>query len=122
MKILRIFIILFLVTSSLELKSDEANDVLKNKILKNIRCLICQGQSVYDSESEFALSIKLIVDKKINEGLKEKQIYQFLREKYGEWVIFDPLLNKNTYILWLLPLLLFLLGGAIMNKKLKFKN
>jgi len=122
MKILRIFIILFLVTSSLELKSDEANDVLKNKILKNIRCLICQGQSVYDSESEFALSIKLIVDKKINEGLKEKQIYQFLREKYGEWVIFDPLLNKNTYILWLLPLLLFLLGGAIMNKNLKFKN
>jgi cytochrome c-type biogenesis protein CcmH len=122
MKILKIFIILFLVTSSLELKSDEANDVLKNKILKNIRCLICQGQSVYDSESEFALSIKLIVDKKINEGLKEKQIYQFLREKYGEWVIFDPLLNKNTYILWLLPLLLFLLGGAIMNKNLKFKN
>ena len=122
MKILKIFIILFLVTSSLELKSDEANDLLKNKILKNIRCLICQGQSVYDSESEFALSIKLIVDKKINEGLKEKQIYQFLREKYGEWVIFDPLLNKNTYILWLLPLLLFLLGGAIMNKNLKFKK
>ena len=122
MKILKIFIILFLVTSSLELKSDEANDVLKNKILKNIRCLICQGQSVYDSESEFALSIKLIVDKKINEGLKEKQIYQFLREKYGDWVIFDPQLNKNTYVLWLLPLLLFLLGGAIMKKKLKFKN
>ena len=122
MKILKIFIILFLVTSSLELKSDEANDVLKNKILKNIRCLICQGQSVYDSESEFASSIKLIVDRKINEGLKEKQINQFLREKYGDWVIFDPLLNKNTYILWLLPLLLFLLGGAIMKKNLKFKN
>ena len=118
MKILKIFIILFLVTSFSELKSDEANDVLKNKILKNIRCLICQGQSVYDSESEFASSIKLIVDRKINEGLKEKQIYQFLREKYGDWVIFDPQLNKNTYVLWLLPLLLFLLGGAIILKKL----
>ena len=122
MKILKIFMILFLVTSFSQLKSDEANDVLKNKILKNIRCLICQGQSVYDSESEFASSIKLIVDKKINEGLKEKQIYKFLREKYGNWVIFDPQLNKNTYVLWLLPLLLFLLGGAIMKKKLKFKN
>ena len=122
MKILKIFIILFLVTSFSELKSDEANDVLKNKILKNIRCLICQGQSVYDSESEFASSIKLIVDRKINEGLKEKQIYQFLREKYGDWVVYDPQLNKNTYVLWLLPLLLFLLGGAIMRKKLKFKN
>jgi len=118
MKILKIFILLFLVTNFSELKSDETNDILKNKILKNIRCLICQGQSVYDSESEFASSIKLIVDRKINEGLKEKQIYQFLREKYGDWVIFNPKLNKNTYVLWLLPLLLFLLGGAIIYKKI----
>ena len=117
MKVLKIFIILFLVTSFSELKSNEANDILKNKILKNIRCLICQGQSVYDSESEFASSIKLIVDRKINEGLKEKQIYQLLREKYGDWVIFDPQLKKNTYVLWLLPLLLFLFGGAIIYKK-----
>ena len=122
MKILKIFIILFLATSFFELKSDEANDFLKNKILKNIRCLICQGQSVYDSESEFASSIKLIVDRKINEGLKEKQVYQFLREKYGDWVIFDPQLNKNTYVLWLLPLLLFLFGGAIIFKKLNNKK
>ena len=122
MKVLKIFTILFLVASFLGLKSAEANDVLKNKILKNVRCLICQGQSVYDSESEFAISIKLIVDRKINEGLKEKQIYQFLREKYGDWVIFDPKLNKNTYVLWLLPLLLFLFGGAIMYKKIQKKN
>ena len=118
MKVLKIFTILFLVASFLGLKSAEANDVLKNKILKNVRCLICQGQSVYDSESEFAISIKLIVDRKINEGLEEKQIYQFLREKYGDWVIFDPKLNKNTYVLWLLPLLLFLAGGAIIFNKL----
>ena len=119
MKFIKIFIILFLVTSFSELKSDETNDILKNRILKNIRCLICQGQSVYDSESEFASSIKLIVDRKINEGLKEDSIYEFLREKYGDWIVYDPQLNKNTYILWLLPLLLFLLGGAIMRKKIK---
>jgi len=119
MKIFKIFIILLLITNFSELKSEEKSDILKNKILKNIRCLICQGQSVYDSESEFASSIKLIVDRKINEGLKEKQIYQFLREKYGDWIVYDPQLNKNTYILWLLPLLLFLLGGAIMRKKIK---
>ena len=122
MKILKIFIILFLVTNFSELRSDEINDVLKNKILKNIRCLICQGQSVYDSESEFASSIKLIVDRKINEGIKEKQIYQFLREKYGDWIIYSPKLTKNTYILWLLPLLLFLVGGAIIQKKIQKKN
>jgi cytochrome c-type biogenesis protein CcmH len=122
MKILKVFIVLFFVISFSELKSDEVNDILKHKILKNIRCLICQGQSVYDSESEFASSIKLFVDIKINDGLKEDSIYEFLREKYGDWIVYDPQLNKNTYILWLLPLLLFLLGGAIMKKKLKFRN
>ena len=118
MKILKIFIIIFLSTGFSHLKSDEKNNELKSKILKNIRCLICQGQSVYDSESEFASSIKIIVDKKISEGLNEKQIYQFLREKYGDWVIYEPGLNKNTYFLWILPLLLFLFGGAIIFKKL----
>ena len=111
--------IIFLFIGFSQLKSDEKSNELKSKILKNIRCLICQGQSVYDSESDFASSIKLIVDKKINEGLKEDQIYEFLREKYGDWIIYDPQLNKNTYILWLLPLLLFLAGGAIIKKKLK---
>ena len=122
MKILKIFIILFLSIGFSQLKSDEKNIELKNKILKNIRCLICQGQSVYDSESDFASSIKLIVDKKINEGSDEDQIYDFLRKKYGDWIIFDPKLNKNTYILWLLPLLLFLFGGAIIFKGLNSKK
>ena len=118
MKIFKIFLIIFLSFGFIQSQSEEKNNDLKNKILKNIRCLICQGQSVYDSESEFASSIKLIVNKKINEGLKEEQIYEFLREKYGDWIIYDPQLNKNTYILWLLPLLLFLFGGAIIYKKL----
>jgi len=118
MKILKIFIILFLSIGFSHLKSNEKNIELKSTILKNIRCLICQGQSVYDSESEFASSIKLIIDRKINEGLNEDKIYEFLREKYGDWIIYDPKFNKNTYILWLLPLLLFLAGGAIIFKKL----
>ena len=118
MKILKILIVLLLSIGFSNLKSDEKNYELKNKILKNIRCLVCQGQSVYDSESEFAFSIKLIVDSKINDGLKEKQIYQFLRKKYGDWIIYNPELNKNTYVLWLLPLLLFLAGGAIIFRRL----
>ena len=119
MKILKIFIIMFLCTGFSYLKSDEKNNELKNKILKNIRCLICQGQSVYDSESDFASSIKLVVDRKIKEGQQEELIYDFLKEKYGDWIIYDPELNKKTYILWLLPLLLFLLGGAIIYKTIK---
>ena len=121
MKVLKIIIIVFLCTSFSQLKSDEKDKELKSKILKNIRCLICQGQSVYDSESDFASSIKAIVDRKINEGLKEERIYDFLRGKYGDCVIYDPKLNKNTYILWLLPLLLFLFGGAIIYKKISKK-
>ena len=122
MKTLKIFLIVFLFIGVAQLKSNEKNDILKNKILKNIRCLICQGQSVHDSESDFASSIKLIVEKKINTGSSEKQIYDFLREKYGDWIIYDPKLNKNTYILWLLPLLLFLFGGAIIFKRLNSKK
>ena len=122
MKILKIFIILFLFMGFSNLKSDEKNNELKSKILKNIRCLICQGQSVYDSESDFASSIKLIVDKKIKDGLKEKKIYDFLREKYGDWIIYDPEVNKNTYVLWLLPLFLFLFGGVIIYKKTIIKK
>ena len=121
MKILKIFIIVFLTIGFSHLKSDE-NDELKSKILKNIRCLICQGQSVYDSESDFASSIKLIVDRKIDEGLKEDKIYEFLRENYGDWIVYDPELNKNTYILWLLPLLLFLFGSVIIYKKINIKK
>ena len=122
MKILKIFIIIFLLIGFFELKSEEINSELKNEILKNIRCLICQGQSVYDSESDFASSIKLIVDRKINKGLKKEEIYDFLREKYGDWIIYDPQFNKNTYILWLLPLLLFLFGGAMIYKKTSKKK
>ena len=122
MKIIKLFLIILLLLSFNQLKAEEKNEKLKNEILKNIRCLICQGQSVYDSESDFALSIKLVVNKKINEGLYEDQIYDFLREKYGDWIIYDPKLNKSTFILWILPLLLFLIGGAIIYKYLKIKK
>jgi cytochrome c-type biogenesis protein CcmH len=90
---------------------------LKVKLQKILRCLICQGQSIYDSDSEFANSLKTVVDNKIKEGLSEKQIYSYFQSKYGEWILYDPLFNKNTYFLWLLPLLIFLIGGAIIFKK-----
>ena len=89
---------------------------LQNKITKNLRCLICQGQSVYDSDSEFANSVKILVDQKLSEGLNENQIYSYLKDKYGEWILYNPDFNKNTYFLWLLPILMFLIGGAIILK------
>jgi len=115
MKILKIFLIILFIFPTNSLKAD--NEVLKNKITKNLRCLICQGQSVYDSDSEFANSLKNMVDNKINDGLSEKQIYSYFQSKYGDWILYDPLFNKNTYFLWLLPLLIFFIGGAIIFKK-----
>ena len=95
---------------------------LNSKITKNLRCLICQGQSIYDSDSEFANSLKIVVENKILEGKSEEEIYGFLKMKYGEWILYDPELSKKTYILWLLPLLLFLIGGAIIFKNLNIKK
>ena len=112
MKILKLFLIIFLIFPINILKAD--NEVLKNKITKNLRCLICQGQSVYDSDSEFADSLKLLVKQKLAEGRNENQIYDYLKNKYGEWILYDPEFSKNTYFLWLLPVLMFLIGGAIL--------
>jgi len=122
MKFIKLFLIIFILNNFSQSEASEKSEELKNKILKNIRCLICQGQSVYDSESDFASSIKLVVEKKINEGLTEVEIYKFLKEKYGQWILYEPELSKNTYILWLLPMLLFLLGGAIIYKNLIIKK
>ena len=120
MKILKIFISIFIFFYFNSLKAD-IND-LERKITKNLRCLICQGQSVYDSDSEFANSLKIVVKQKIDDGFSEDQIYDFLSEKYGVWILYDPKFNKNTYFLWFLPLLIFLFGGAIIYKKLIKKN
>ena len=93
------------------------NSILVNKISKNLRCLICQGQSIYDSQSDFAISMKLLIKKKIEEGNSEKKIYQYLKDQYGEWIVYDPELNKKTIFLWLFPLILFTFGGLLIFRK-----
>ena len=93
------------------------NNVLVDKISKNLRCLICQGQSVYDSQSDFAISMKLLIIKKIDEGNSEKQIYEYLKNQYGEWISYDTEINQKTYLLWLFPLFLFIFGGILIFRK-----
>ena len=123
MKINKFFLILIVMLSFKSLYAIEKNnEILKNKILKNIRCLICQGQSVYDSQSDFAISMKLVIDQKITEGLSENEIYDYLKNQYGQWITYDPELNKNTYILWILPIFLFLFGGLMVLRKLSIQK
>ena len=122
MKYLKYIIILFILSTINLSFADEHETQLQNEITKNLRCLICQGQSIHDSDSEFANSIKILVSKKLNDGLSEDQIYIFLKEKYGEWILYDPGFNKNTYFLWLLPLFMFIIGGAIILKRFIIKK
>jgi len=114
MNFLKFTLIIFLIFAFNFVKADEQDK--RNQITKNLRCLICQGQSVYDSDSEFANSIKSLVDQKLKEGNSENEIYEYLKVRYGDWILYDPEFSKNTYFLWLLPLLLFLFGGAIILK------
>ena len=93
-----------------------------DKISKNLRCLICQGQSVYDSQSDFALSMKILINNKINEGKSEKEIYSFLKNKYGEWIVYEPEISQNTILLWVIPLILFIFGGILIMKKVSIRQ
>ena len=97
--------------------SNANNSLLVDKISKNLRCLICQGQSVYDSQSDFAISMKLLIDNKLKEGKSEKQIYDYLKNQYGEWIVYDPEFNKKNLILWAFPLILFIFGGLLIYRK-----
>ena len=114
-----LFIIIFILSFSANLVAQNNDKV--DKISKNLRCLVCQGQSIYDSQSDFAESIKILINKKIEEGKKEKEIYEFFKTKYGEWIVYDPEINKNTFLLWVIPLILFVFGGLLIIRKVSIK-
>jgi len=84
-----------------------------SEIYKNLRCLICQGQSIADSNSDFAVTIKLVVQDLISEKKTNDEIYSFLISKYGEWIVYQPSFNKNNFLLWTLPYAVLVLGGFI---------
>ena len=104
------FLLLILINNSV-LADNKISKV--DSISKNLRCLICQGQSVYDSQSEFAISVKDLIKKKIEEGNSDNDIYEYLKNKYGDWIMYEPELDKKTLLLWILPLILFVFGGLL---------
>ena len=119
---MRLKIILMFIILSIQTVHSSINLIDENKIFKNLRCLICQGQSVADSNSEFAQTIKLVVKDQIKNGKSEKEIYSFLREKYGDWILYDPPFNKSNYLLWILPYLALIVGGIIILSLVKKKE
>ena len=78
-----------------------------------MRCLVCQGQSIADSNSDFAATIKLVVQDQVNEGKTKNEIYTFLISKYGEWIVYQPTFSKSNLLLWIMPYFIFIVGGLI---------
>ena len=115
-----ICLILVFLINSLAFSFAESNEET-DKISKNLRCLICQGQSIYDSQSDFAISMRILIKNKLEEGKSENEIYDFLKKKYGEWIVYEPEFNKKTFILWTLPVILFIFGGLLIIRKVSIK-
>ena len=116
-KILIIFILTCLSFNNTAISSSFSEEQTIN-ITKNLRCLICQGQTIHESNSDFAESMKKYIKGELENGKTDEEIFSSLVEKYGQWIVYDPGISRNTLLLWALPLLLFLIGGAIIAKKI----
>ena len=115
------YLLIILVVASQSIFASE-KQIDSKEIQKNLRCLVCQGQSISDSNSDFAQTIKMVVDDLINEGLTEDEIYSFMSDKYGEWIVFKPQLNIQNSLLWILPYMALILGGFFIIKLFNKKN
>ena len=109
------FLIIILLIFNIKLNANE-NTGVDTKIFKNLRCLVCQGQTIAESNSDFAQTIKIVVRDKISQGSNEKEIYEFLSEKYGEWIVYKPKFNYINSLLWISPYIVLILGGYLIFK------
>ena len=106
-----IFLIkLFFVLFSADILANTNIEEKVKKLTLELRCMTCQNQSIYDSESEFSNDIKKIIRTKYEEGKSEKEIKDFLVERYGEYILFKPLLNYKNLFLWAFPFILLGIG------------
>tara|TARA_B110000014_G_scaffold260900_1_gene251566 strand:+ start:522 stop:941 length:420 start_codon:yes stop_codon:yes gene_type:complete len=128
-KILKIIIVIFLIqikpaTNNAvepdEILNNQKQELRAREISKNIRCMVCQNQSIDDSSSSIARDLRILIRNKIEEGKKDKEVYEFLTERYGDFILLKPPLKTNTIVLWFLPFALFIIGVFIIlnhNKK-----
>ena len=108
----------------------EPNEILKSQkqelrarnISKNIRCMVCQNQSIDESNAPLAKDLRILIRNKIEDGKSDKEIYKFLTNRYGDFILLKPPFKLNTLGLWLLPFIFVLIGAFIVffhNKKSK---
>ena len=121
-KLLKIKILIILILTCLSFKNTAVSSSFSEEqtvnITKNLRCLICQAQTIHESNSDFAESMKKYIKGELESGKTNDEVFSSLIEKYGQWIVYDPGISLNTLLLWALPLLLFLIGGVIIGKKI----
>jgi len=113
--------------------SVEPDEILKNpkqelkarNISKNIRCMVCQNQSIDESDAPLAKDLRVLIRNQIKEGKNDEEIYKFLTDRYGDFILLKPAFKLNTFALWLLPFVFVLVGIFVVflhNKKSKKIN
>ena len=110
------FINIFLSSVSL------ADDKQAFDIYKKIRCLVCQGQSLHDSNSDFAKDLKKIIKEKLDNKETDQQIYNYLTSRYGDWILLDTPVKQSTLLLWFIPIIVLIVGIIILFKRTVFEK
>ena len=124
LKIIIIFFLLFFLNNQLSAFAKSLNNEIdvNNKIREisqNVRCLVCQNQSIDESNSELAKDLKILIKEKLILGDSDEEIYGFLKERYGDYILLKPPLNLNTVILWFLPFMVLMFGSILIFKIIK---
>ena len=110
-----------------EFIKDPKQELRARYISKNIRCLVCQNQSIDESSAPLAKDLRIIIRKKITEGSTNEEVYKFLTERYGDFILLNPPFKRNTILLWILPFIFFFIGIFVLywhnkNSKKKINN
>lgn len=93
--------------------SDPVQELRARELSRELRCLVCQNQSIEDSNAPLARDLRRIVRERVEAGDSDRAILDFLVTRYGEWVLLKPRFNVQTWLLWLGPVVMLLVGGGI---------
>jgi cytochrome c-type biogenesis protein CcmH len=96
--------------------ADPALEARARKISQELRCLVCQNQSIDDSNAELARDLRLIVRERISAGDSDAQVLAFVEARYGEFVLLRPPFNLHTLLLWVTPLLLLIATALVLRR------
>ena len=106
-----------------EILQNEKQELRARNISKNIRCMICQNQSIDESNAPLAKDLRILIRDELREGKSEEEIYKYLTDRYGDFILLKPAFNLSNILLWLLPLFFLILGLFIIwNKSRNFRN